>query len=258
MGYMYRIYEKDRKGFRPYVPKNFTEKNANELLYFDYLTCLMENERVFKLRWKKDHPDFKDIDIAKITIGLKEAESFFEYKVIFKNPYIENLLRVENKTFLNIKANDNSEKEIDKMTIDTNTKAYDEMRNYLFKFLQDKDLSDIFFKKIFRYKNSFKELLRRYSVTYLSSENTNEDIEEIGRLRREIEGKLKEYKNFRVLAVTRYEYELKIAKKNDNNEEERKELDIDDYNKECEEFLDEKEFNEMTGGDDNKVLIPRR
>ena len=263
MGYMYRVYEEGKGGFRPYVPKNFSEDNANELLYFDYLTCLAGDPEVFYAKMVKDDKRLAGLNISKVTIGLREAESFFEYKPIYDNPYIEEILKVEKKTFVYLKANKNSSKKTDKMTIVVESRPFASMKDYILGYLNDKDRSELFFRRIFRSKNSFSELLRRYSITYLTHEGTNEDMMEVSRLEREIENNLKEYKNFRAIAKARYEYEIKLTKadKRVREKEERLKADVREYNddydgEEQEEFLDEREYEEMAG-EGNKLLITR-
>lgn len=213
MGYYYRIYEKNRKGYIPYVPKNFREAAEKELVYFDYLTCLMENERVFAYKFKKDKEVRRNLDISKITIAVREAKAHFGYKVVFDNPYIKEVLELNGNKFLHIKANDESKAEMDKMTVDANSKPFNDMFKYILSNLEDKEKSEIFLKRIYTNDNTFREDMRRYSITYLSNEGTNEDLEEILSLARTIQDDLKKYRYFRTLATGRYEYELKLEER---------------------------------------------
>ena len=223
MGYYYRIYEKDKNGYIPYVPKNFRPEAEIELVYFDYLTSLMENERVFAYKFKKDKEVRREMNISKITIALKEAKAHFGYKVVFDNPYIKEVLAVENQKFLHIKANEDSDAELDKMTVDANSKPFNDMLSYIFENLQDKEKSEIFLKRVYTNDNTFREDMRRYSVTYLSNEGTNEDLEEALRLAEKVQTDLKKYRYFRTLATGRYEYELKLIE-TEKKQKEKEEL----------------------------------
>ena len=310
MGYFYRVYNEDEKKWDEFVPDNFDIDVQNELLYFDYFASISKSQEGLIKRIGVSNRYYKKVNISDIRIGLSNAgDGFVAYKPVYENKYIEKLFEVKNGKFLNIRANKLTPEErkqlkedpkcgirvLNRMTIEPDCNVYKEMIQYLFETLKNSDLSNVYFKNIFskkrtsKGKNGIRNLLNEYSKTYLFNEHTTEDIKHLEYLEEAIKEKLKHYEFFRVVAITRYDYEKEMADKGawmvmqkeiELTEEEKRKLkakikraekkrvkeayenkpdnNMDEYKQEYDEYLSPDEYNEMSNGEGNKVYISRR
>lgn len=262
----YRIEIEGKKDPIRFVPESLKD-TSKELFFFDNYAITHGDEQSF-YEYVKEVANIKG-DIKKITIDYKRNSTNVDhnrYNLVFDNPYINEVLSNKDGYYEyihkgNVKLLGTPVKEKNVPVVDTNSVVYNNMKNFVLKFLKT-DSEKLL--NIYHRKNTYSNIMNQYAILYQDKVNeriSSEEYETLQLLETDVCAQLSRYGTFRAMAIGRYDYEktqeriqerenIKLTK---NLEKEGafkpvfNDKQIDEYNQEYDEFLDEDEFGSMTG-----------
>lgn len=182
------------------------------------------------------------------------SRSDFGYNLIEENPYFKDI-------YDNLKEEDtygakNYQKK--EVVITGNSANFRDMRDYLFYNLRKN--GNTLINEIYTRNTELRRLLEKYVSIYNPLSYSEEDNRNINTLERQIVDTLSIYRNYRGMAVSRYNYEN--SKSNTNiyisNEELKKEKEIEKYNKYRNSLIEKARKQELDDNIDIDVITKER
>lgn len=268
MKYYFNVYLDDDSTMK-YIPNELNSDKKDELIFFDLFVSCFSDTYKFYNRIEKDL-NLTDRFIKKVTIDYKrtkKSENLSAFSIINNNPYIKEVLKVDNNHFSYIRKKEiygskNYKRKV--VSISSNCLDYTKMREYLFEEIGKQE--EKFLEDIYTYNNDFSKLLLRYIILRKQRIDSLEDNNVLLEIKDKILEELSNYKTFRGLALRRYYYEKKgykfdkISDKPNNKEvPPKKEIididsidttsevieDLESYNSKHDEYLEPDEFKQM-------------
>ena len=279
MAFFYKVILKNGT-ISEYTPKELINvNNLNGLCLFDYFYLVYcNNYDTFKECICHDlnieRSDIKEISIGKTTNDTYECSLIDNdnnyIKDVFTRDENGNLKYIKLKTVTKrIKTKTGKERiyqdRINVIMIDC--PKFEEVMNKLVNALSTD--SDRFLNTIYTRNNKFRDIMISYAASFKQKDVSLDDLYEFRNNEKELIEKLTYYDNYRSLtsALYRYDKNIRMVKKEEKRKIEIKKgpvlveptynSNIDDYDKEYEEYLDENDNIEgMTDGE-NSLYIPK-